>query len=49
MCEDEMCEVIQGEICEGQNVPLDLRGAKRVRTKCAKLFRAKYVRGEMCH
>ena len=44
-----MCEVIQGEICEGRNVPLDFRGAKRVRTKCAKFFRAKYVRGEMCH
>ena len=30
-------------------MPLDLKGAKRARTKCAKLFRAKYVRGEMCH
>ena len=44
-----MCEVIQGEICEGRNVPLDLRWTKRVGTKCPKLFRAKYVRGEMCH
>ena len=28
-CEDEMCEINRGEMCEGQNVPLDLRGAKR--------------------
>ena len=26
-----MCEIITREICEGRNVPLDLRGAKRVR------------------
>ena len=24
-----MCEIIRGEMCEGQNVPLNLRGAKR--------------------
>ena len=25
-----MCEIIRGEMCEGRNVPLDLRGAKYV-------------------
>ena len=30
MCEDETCEIIRGEMCEGRNVPLDLRGAKSV-------------------
>ena len=28
-----MCEVIRVEMCEGRNVQLDLRGAKRVRGK----------------
>ena len=25
-----MCEIIRGEMCEGRNVPLDLRGANCV-------------------
>ena len=25
-----MCEIIRGEMCEGRNVPLDLRGVKCV-------------------
>ena len=25
-----MCQMIRGEMCEGRNVPLDLRGAKCV-------------------
>ena len=29
-CEDEMCEIIIGEMREGRNVPLDLEGAKCV-------------------
>ena len=39
-----MCEIIRGEMCEGRNVPLDLREAK-----CVNLLGAKCVRGEMCH
>ena len=29
-CEDEMCEIIRGEMCEGRNGPLDFRVAKCV-------------------
>ena len=32
-CEGEMCKITRNETCEGRNVPLNLRGVKRLWVK----------------